>query len=248
VALDLVDELAEQVLGDLEVGDHPVLQRADGANLVGRTTEHGLGLGTHCQHAIAGGVDGNDGGFVHHHAAALDEDKGIRRAEVDGDVGGEKSSQAVQPVRRPHGGSRSLGCAGRQGGRSLTHALRASRRKIFVFLYAVMILVIIIGSLMYLIEGEQSGFTSIPRSIYWAIVTLTTVGYGDIAPSTNLGQTLAAIVMIIGYGIIAVPTGIVTAELARESRQNLTAIACPECSAEGHDRDAIHCKYCGAKL
>jgi voltage-gated potassium channel len=132
--------------------------------------------------------------------------------------------------------------------RTLTRALRASRRKIFVFLYAVMILVIIIGSLMYLIEGEQSGFTSIPRSIYWAIVTLTTVGYGDIAPATNLGQTLAAIVMIIGYGIIAVPTGIVTAELARESRQNLTAIACPECSAEGHDSDAIHCKYCGAKL
>lgn len=132
--------------------------------------------------------------------------------------------------------------------RTLTRALRASRRKIFVFLYAVMILVIIIGSLMYLIEGKQSGFTSIPRSIYWAIVTLTTVGYGDIAPVTNLGQTLAAVVMIIGYGIIAVPTGIVTAELARESRPALTTIACPECSAEGHDRDAIHCKYCGAKL
>lgn len=132
--------------------------------------------------------------------------------------------------------------------RTLTRALYASRRKIFVFLYAVMILVIIIGSLMYLIEGEQSGFTSIPRSIYWAIVTLTTVGYGDIAPITNLGQTLAAIVMIIGYGIIAVPTGIVTAELARESRASLTTTACPECSAEGHDSDAIHCKYCGAKL
>lgn len=132
--------------------------------------------------------------------------------------------------------------------RSLTRALHASRRKIFVFLYAVMILVIIIGSLMYLIEGEQSGFTSIPRSIYWAIVTLTTVGYGDIAPSTNLGQTLAAIVMIIGYGIIAVPTGIVTAELARGSRSALSAIACPECSAKNHDSDAIHCKYCGAKL
>jgi len=132
--------------------------------------------------------------------------------------------------------------------RTLFRALRASRRKIFVFLYAVMILVIIIGSLMYLIEGEQSGFTSIPRSIYWAIVTLTTVGYGDIAPITNLGQTLAAIVMIIGYGIIAVPTGIVTAELAREARSPLTTTACPQCSAEGHDSDAIHCKFCGAKL
>jgi voltage-gated potassium channel len=132
--------------------------------------------------------------------------------------------------------------------RTLFHALRASRRKIFVFLYVVVILVIIVGSLMYLIEGEQNGFTSIPRSIYWAIVTLTTVGYGDIAPATDLGQTLAAIVMIIGYGIIAVPTGIVTAELARESHASLSTQACPECASEGHDADAVYCKYCGAKL
>jgi voltage-gated potassium channel len=132
--------------------------------------------------------------------------------------------------------------------RTLSHALHASRRKIFVFLYVVMILVIIIGSLMYLIEGEQNGFTSIPRSIYWAIVTLTTVGYGDIAPATDLGQTLAAIVMIIGYGIIAVPTGIVTAELARESYRSVSTQACPECGSEGHDADAVYCKYCGANL
>ena len=132
--------------------------------------------------------------------------------------------------------------------RTLSHALCVSRRKIVVFLYVVMILVIIIGSLMYLIEGEKNGFTSIPRSIYWAIVTLTTVGYGDIAPATDLGQTLAAIVMIIGYGIIAVPTGIVTAELARESYISLSTQACPECGSEGHDADAVYCKYCGAKL
>jgi voltage-gated potassium channel len=132
--------------------------------------------------------------------------------------------------------------------RTLSHALRASRRKIVVFLYVVMILVIIIGSLMYLIEGEKNGFTSIPRSIYWAIVTLITVGYGDIAPATDLGQTLAAIVMIIGYGIIAVPTGIVTAELAKESHISLSTQACPECGSEGHDADAVYCKYCGVKL
>jgi voltage-gated potassium channel len=132
--------------------------------------------------------------------------------------------------------------------RILLHALRATRRKIFVFLYVVMILVIIIGAFMYLIEGEQHGFTSIPRSIYWAIVTLTTVGYGDIAPATDLGQTLAAMVMIIGYGIIAVPTGIVTVELARESHKSLSTQACPECGSEGHDADAVYCKYCGAKL
>ncbi|MCH8961110.1 MAG: ion transporter, partial [Bacteroidetes bacterium] len=97
----------------------------------------------------------------------------------------------------------------------LMEALRASRRKIVVFLVALLTLVVILGSLMYLIEGAENGFTSIPRSIYWAIVTLTTVGYGDISPQTGLGQALAAVVMIMGYGIIAVPTGIVTAEMTR---------------------------------
>ena len=99
-----------------------------------------------------------------------------------------------------------------------------------------------------LIEGEHHGFTSIPRSMYWAIVTLTTVGYGDIAPASALGQTLAAMVMILGYGIIAVPTGIVTAELARDAYKPFSTQACPVCSAEGHDVDAVYCKYCGAKL
>ncbi|MCB0262228.1 MAG: ion transporter [Calditrichia bacterium] len=128
-------------------------------------------------------------------------------------------------------------------------ALKASRRKIAVFLYAVMIVVVIVGSLMYLIEGEAAGFTSIPRSIYWAVVTLTTVGYGDIAPQTPLGQFLAVIVMILGYGIIAVPTGIVTSELAHLPRQHeISTQSCPVCSAEGHDADADFCKFCGGKL
>ena len=129
----------------------------------------------------------------------------------------------------------------------LMNALRASRRKITVFLFSVVTLVVIMGSFMYLIEGVENGFTSIPRSIYWSIVTLTTVGYGDISPQTPLGQILASVIMILGYGIIAVPTGIVTAEMAFEKRRTKTQ-ACPQCSSEGHDDDAVHCKYCGAKL
>lgn len=131
----------------------------------------------------------------------------------------------------------------------LRHALRASRRKISVFISAVVLLVVIIGALMYVIEGEANGFTSIPRSIYWAIVTLTTVGYGDLSPRTSLGQMAASIVMIIGYGIIAVPTGIVSVELAQAVRdKKVTGQSCPSCAAEGHDADAICCKYCGAQL
>ena len=128
----------------------------------------------------------------------------------------------------------------------LYSALRASRRKITVFIGLVLTLVLIIGSLMYLIEGEEHGFTSIPRSMYWAIVTLTTVGYGDIAPGTVPGQLLASIVMIMGYGIIAVPTGIVTVELSQAGR--LSTRCCPQCSREGHDLDARFCKYCGFDL
>ena len=130
----------------------------------------------------------------------------------------------------------------------LLTALRASRTKITVFLFTVLTMVVILGSLMYLIEGEEHGFTSIPRSIYWAIVTLTTVGYGDIAPQTSPGQALAAVIMIIGYGIIAVPTGIVTAELTRTERREVSGQACSQCAAEGHDPDAQYCKYCGAGL
>lgn len=133
--------------------------------------------------------------------------------------------------------------------RQLQAALRASSRKIIVFLGAVVTLVLIVGSLMYLIEGERGGFTSIPRSIYWAIVTMTTVGYGDVAPQTVLGQILASVVMIMGYGIIAVPTGIVSVELAHAARPGAVSTqACPGCGAQGHDPDARHCKYCGEAL
>ncbi len=132
--------------------------------------------------------------------------------------------------------------------RMLSQALRASRRKIIVFLFVVLTLVVIFGSLMYLIEDAENGFTSIPQSIYWTIVTLTTVGYGNILPQTALGQTIASIIMIIGYGIIAVPTGIVTAELSQVYKKNISTQACPECSAEGHDKDAAFCKFCGSQL
>ena len=129
----------------------------------------------------------------------------------------------------------------------LATALRASRRKITVFLGGIVTVVVIVGALMYLIEGEANGFTSIPTSMYWAVVTMTTVGYGDIAPRTTLGQFLAALLMILGYGIIAVPTGIVTVELAQAGRA-VSRQACPACGVDGHDPDAAHCKYCGARL
>jgi voltage-gated potassium channel len=132
--------------------------------------------------------------------------------------------------------------------RLLGNALRASRRKILVFLGTVMTLVVIIGALMYLIEGEASGFTSIPQSIYWTIVTMTTVGYGDIAPLTVAGKILACLVMVTGYGIIAVPTGIVTVELAEAGRKRISTQACPNCGRDGHDSDAFFCRFCGASL
>ncbi len=132
--------------------------------------------------------------------------------------------------------------------RLLVKAMRSSWRKISVFLFTVLTLVVIFGSLMYLIEGEANGFTSIPRSIYWAIVTMTTVGYGDISPQTGPGQLLASVVMILGYGIIAVPTGIVTVEMSQAFGRKVSTKSCSECSAEGHDVDAQHCKFCGAKL
>lgn len=131
----------------------------------------------------------------------------------------------------------------------LMHAIRSSARKIAVFLFAVINLVLILGSLMYLIEGAEHGFTSIPKSVYWAIVTLTTVGYGDISPQTPLGQFVASIIMIIGYGIIAVPTAIVTAEMTREGDSNPAAVsACPSCGWESHAPDAAFCKVCGNRL
>lgn len=132
----------------------------------------------------------------------------------------------------------------------LMQALRASQRKITVFLFTVVTLSIIFGSLIYVIEDPKDGFTSIPRSVYWAIVTLTTVGYGDISPKTDLGQAIAAVIMIFGYGIIAVPTGIVSAEFAQAGRRlkPVSTQSCHECGCEGHDVDAVYCKQCGEKL
>jgi voltage-gated potassium channel len=129
----------------------------------------------------------------------------------------------------------------------LLTALRASRRKITVFLGGIATIVVVVGALMYLLEGEEHGFTSIPMSMYWAVVTLTTVGYGDIAPKTTLGRLLASLLMVLGYGVIAVPTGIVSVELANATR-GVSRQACPGCGAEGHDVDAVHCKHCGARL
>ncbi|MBQ4914922.1 ion transporter [Maribacter sp. MMG018] len=140
----------------------------------------------------------------------------------------------------------------------LKRALKASRAKITVFLFAVLIVSVMLGTLMYIIEGDQAGFTSIPTSIYWTIVTLTTVGYGDIAPITPQGQFIATIIMLLGYGIIAVPTGIVTVEFGKrtnkdgsnavESFVHVNTQACPNCAKEGHRDDALYCYNCGSIL
>jgi voltage-gated potassium channel len=133
-------------------------------------------------------------------------------------------------------------------GNVLFNALWTSRYKIAVFLWAVLSIVVVVGSIMYVVEGPESGFTSIPTSIYWAIVTLTTVGYGDISPKTPLGQVFACMLMIVGYGVIAVPTGIVTVELSRASAGDQPKLACPACTAHDHEPNAKFCKYCGAGL
>ena len=130
---------------------------------------------------------------------------------------------------------------------ALRIALQASLRKITVFLLAVLMIVIIVGALMYQIEGEANGFTSIPTAMYWAIVTVTTVGYGDISPKTVIGRILASLLMTVGYGIIAVPTGIVTFEFARASAAGRSRV-CSACGLSAHDPDAIFCKRCGAQL
>jgi len=133
--------------------------------------------------------------------------------------------------------------------RFLRVAIYNSLRKISIFILFVITVTVIMGSIMYLVEDAESGFTSIPQSIYWAIVTITTVGYGDISPATALGKFIASIIMLLGYGIIAVPTGIVTTELALAARTRKHGDeTCPGCGKEGHDEDAEYCKYCGAKL
>lgn len=133
----------------------------------------------------------------------------------------------------------------------LGRALRASARKIMVFLSVVLAIVLVMGTIMYVIEGPTRGFSSIPTAVYWAITTLSTVGFGDITPQTGLGQFIASLMMLLGWGVLAVPTGIVTLELGlaqRAMRQQVTTRTCPECLTEGLDADAIYCKKCGEKL
>ena len=129
----------------------------------------------------------------------------------------------------------------------LMQALYSSRRKIIVFLFSILTMVTILGSIMYLIEGEANGFTSIPRSIYWAIVTITTVGYGDISPQTGLGQVFASIAMILGYATIAVPTGIISAEYST-MKASTKQIICTKCNHSNHESDSKYCKLCGNQL
>ena len=130
----------------------------------------------------------------------------------------------------------------------LWRSMLMARRKIFIFLFSVMIIITVFGSLMYIIEGPIFGFTSIPRSIYWAIVTVTTVGYGDITPHTILGQGIAALAMLTGYAIIAVPTGIISAEIITEMQRERTSTRCSNCEKSGHEADAEYCRFCGAEL
>lgn len=136
-------------------------------------------------------------------------------------------------------------------GNKLRRALIESRAKIFIFVFAVLIVAVIAGTLMYLIEGEESGFRNIPVSVYWCIVTLTTVGFGDIAPVTPAGQFLATIIMVLGYGVIAVPTGIVSAQYVRSTSDNFVHVntqSCQNCGEERHRDDSEFCYKCGAKL
>ncbi|MDX1653174.1 MAG: ion transporter [Brumimicrobium sp.] len=138
-----------------------------------------------------------------------------------------------------------------QGANILTDALKNSRAKIIVFLLSMLTIVIIMGGIMYFVESDEAGFTSIPRSIYWAIITITTVGYGDIAPLTPVGQALASIIMLFGYAIIAVPTGIVSSEITNQKNktaQDIKPYECPTCGATGHDKNAKFCKQCGEKF
>lgn len=130
----------------------------------------------------------------------------------------------------------------------LKQAVLVSRAKITVFLGIILIVVMIMGSAMYIVEGKESEFTSIPQSVYWAVVTMTTVGYGDMTPHTTLGKMLTIIITLLGYTLIIIPTGIISAELAKPRKKPITTQSCPDCLREGHDTDATHCKYCGEPL
>ena len=130
----------------------------------------------------------------------------------------------------------------------LLEALKQSRYKIGIFIGTIITLVLILGTVMYLIEGELNGFSSIPQSMYWAVVTMTTVGYGDIAPATVLGKMIASVIMLIGYSIIAVPTGIVTFEAAHVAKGLGNKYFCAQCGLERHESDAVYCRKCGVRL
>ncbi|MEZ8942772.1 ion transporter [Vibrio sp. 10N.247.311.12] len=130
----------------------------------------------------------------------------------------------------------------------LLRSLLMARRKILIFFSTVGILVVIFGALIFVIEGPDNGFTSIPHSIYWAIVTITTVGYGDMVPQTALGKAIASLTMLLGYSILAVPTGIITAELSNEMNSHKELVKCPNCNRAGHDSDAMYCKHCASEL
>lgn len=133
--------------------------------------------------------------------------------------------------------------------RNLLHALASSRRKIYIFLSIVLMITLLMGTVMYVVEGPENGYTSIPISVYWAIVTMTTVGYGDVTPHTDIGKVIASFMMLLGWGILAVPTGIVTAEMtAQRMGRHPTTRTCHECLTEGHQADADYCQHCGAKL
>ncbi|MGC6470041.1 MAG: ion transporter [Flavobacteriales bacterium] len=135
-----------------------------------------------------------------------------------------------------------------RGANVMQIALRSSQPKIIVFLLSISLIVVVLGTLMYIVEGQKNGFENIPKSIYWAVVTLTTVGYGDVVPVTAFGQFLASVIMILGYGIIAVPTGIVSASMVNATQNKVSTQACRDCAKEGHEIDAIHCKFCGSVL
>ena len=135
-----------------------------------------------------------------------------------------------------------------KAGETLLLALRASREKIGIFLFAIITTILLIGTLIYLIEGEENGFTSIPKGIYWAVVTITTVGYGDITPQTALGQFFSGLLMILGYAIIAVPTGIISVEVARSGKKKTSSRVCPNCNTKGQGSEAKFCFNCGTRL
>jgi voltage-gated potassium channel len=131
----------------------------------------------------------------------------------------------------------------------LGDALLASRRKIFVFLSVVFLIVFLLGTVMYVVEGPENGYTSIPTAVYWAISTMTTVGFGDLVPKTDIGRAIASFMMLLGWGILAVPTGIISSEITyQRGRSVLPLRACPACPATGHDASAQYCKDCGARL